>query len=39
MNTISIGKRPLGEAQNKAIRIYVQSRQDHMITEIRDSSS
>ena len=36
-NTISIGMRPFGEAQRKAMRAYAQSRQYHTIVESRDS--
>ena len=36
-NTISIGMRPFGEAQSKAIRAYAQSGQYHTIMKSRDS--
>ena len=34
---ISIGMRPFGEAQSKAIRTYAQSGQYHTIVEVRGS--
>ena len=34
-NTLSIGMRPFGEAQSKAIRAYAQSGQYHTIVESR----
>ena len=36
-NTISIGMRPIGEAQSKVMRAYAQSGQYHTTVESRDS--